>query len=454
MSVSRPPGRGAGDPHDPRRARRRREPDRHRRRLLAGRRRRRPQRAPDRQGAARPPRRRARRHQGRPHAPARRRWELDGQPRAPPRGLRGVAAGARAPTGSTSTSTTAPTRTSPTRSRSARSRSSRTRARCAGSGSPTPTRRADRGGAARSSTSSSVQNQLSLELHRRRSSKGEVALCERARDRVPALVAARRHRARPADAAGGHDPVTRRRRSAHGVSPQQVALAWLLALEPGRDPDPGREPARRRSPDSRAGASSSSSPRTSCDAIGEVASPPERNRNRHACVDRSRPGYDNASCPDRSGAARSPSGWSTCRSSSTPPSREKTVRFHQLNGETGQPDRAEARGPRDRRRGVLREDRQGLRAHEGPLRGHHARRARRARPGATRTIDIEDFVDLAEIDPVYYDHPYYLVPDKGAAKAYGLLLDAMRESGKVAIARVVLRSKEQLVAIRPAGRPC
>ena len=71
-------------------------------------------------------------------------------------------------------------------------------------------------------------------------------------------------------------------------------------------------------------------------------------------------------------------------------------------------------------------------------------------PEKSRTIDIEDFVDLAEIDPVYYDHPYYLVPDKGAAKAYGLLLSAMQESGRVAIARVVLRSKEQLVAIRPA----
>src|SRR3954451_11444073 len=70
-------------------------------------------------------------------------------------------------------------------------------------------------------------------------------------------------------------------------------------------------------------------------------------------------------------------------------------------------------------------------------------------PERTRSIDIEDFVDLADIDPVYYDHPYYLVPDKGAAKAYGLLLGAMQEAGKVAIARVVLRSKEQLVAIRP-----
>jgi DNA end-binding protein Ku len=72
-------------------------------------------------------------------------------------------------------------------------------------------------------------------------------------------------------------------------------------------------------------------------------------------------------------------------------------------------------------------------------------------PERTRTIQIEDFVDQVDIDPIYYDHPYYLVPDKGAAKAYGLLLNAMEASSKVAIARVVIRSKEQLVAIRPAG---
>jgi DNA end-binding protein Ku len=72
-------------------------------------------------------------------------------------------------------------------------------------------------------------------------------------------------------------------------------------------------------------------------------------------------------------------------------------------------------------------------------------------PEKSRTIDIEDFVDQEEIDPIYYDHPYYLAPDKGAEKAYRLLLDAMAEAGKVAIARVVLRSKENLVAIRPAG---
>jgi DNA end-binding protein Ku len=69
-------------------------------------------------------------------------------------------------------------------------------------------------------------------------------------------------------------------------------------------------------------------------------------------------------------------------------------------------------------------------------------------PKKTRTIDIEDFVELEQIDPIYFDHPYYLAPAEGAAKAYALLLQAMRDSGKVGIARVVIRSKEQLVAIR------
>jgi DNA end-binding protein Ku len=72
-------------------------------------------------------------------------------------------------------------------------------------------------------------------------------------------------------------------------------------------------------------------------------------------------------------------------------------------------------------------------------------------PEKTRTIEILDFVDQADIDPIYYDHPYYLAPQPGAEKAYDLLRSAMEEAGKVAIAKVVIRSKESLVAIRPAG---
>jgi DNA end-binding protein Ku len=72
-------------------------------------------------------------------------------------------------------------------------------------------------------------------------------------------------------------------------------------------------------------------------------------------------------------------------------------------------------------------------------------------PRKTKTIDIEGFVELSEVDPIYFDHPYYLVPGTGGAKPYRLLVDAMRESGRVGIAKVVIRSKQQLVALRPIG---
>jgi len=70
-------------------------------------------------------------------------------------------------------------------------------------------------------------------------------------------------------------------------------------------------------------------------------------------------------------------------------------------------------------------------------------------PEATRTIEIEDFVEIDEIDRIYFDQPYYVVPNRGGARSYQLLLLAMRETGKVAIARVVLRSRERLVAVHP-----
>jgi DNA end-binding protein Ku len=72
-------------------------------------------------------------------------------------------------------------------------------------------------------------------------------------------------------------------------------------------------------------------------------------------------------------------------------------------------------------------------------------------PKKTRSIDIQEFVDLSEIDPIYFDHPYYLAPGTGASKPYRLLLQAMKETNKVAIARVVIRQKENLVAIRATG---
>ena len=129
----------------------------------------------------------------------------------------------------------------------------------------------------------------------------------------------------------------------------------------------------------------------------------------------------------------------------------KTVRFHQLDAKTGTRIAQRRVNPQTGEEVPF----------EDLIKGYELTRDRYVvirpeeldaiSPEKSRTIDIEDFVDLADIDPVYYDHPYWLVPDKGAAKAYALLLKAMEESGKVAIARVVLRNKEHLVALRPAG---
>jgi DNA end-binding protein Ku len=73
-------------------------------------------------------------------------------------------------------------------------------------------------------------------------------------------------------------------------------------------------------------------------------------------------------------------------------------------------------------------------------------------PKKTKAIEIQDFVDLDQIDPIYFDHPYYLGPDKGAERAYALLVRAMADSHKVAVARFVLRNRENLAAIRPMGK--
>jgi DNA end-binding protein Ku len=73
-------------------------------------------------------------------------------------------------------------------------------------------------------------------------------------------------------------------------------------------------------------------------------------------------------------------------------------------------------------------------------------------PRVTSGIEIEEFVDLADIDPVYFENSYYLVPEKNGVKPYALLFNAMNNANKIALGRVVLRQKQYLVAIRPAGR--
>lgn len=77
---------------------------------------------------------------------------------------------------------------------------------------------------------------------------------------------------------------------------------------------------------------------------------------------------------------------------------------------------------------------------------------KRANPEATQTVDIVAFVDAKEIDPVYFDRPYYLAPLKSGEKGYALLREALAASGKVGIAKVVLRTREHLAAVIPQGR--
>src|SRR6185437_11128578 len=129
----------------------------------------------------------------------------------------------------------------------------------------------------------------------------------------------------------------------------------------------------------------------------------------------------------------------------------KTVRFHQLSGKSGvriaqkrvDPQSGEEVAYEDIVKGYeLSPDRYVV-VEPGELDA--------LQPKKTKTIEIEDFVELTQIDPVFYDHPYYLAPGPGGLKPYRLLLEAMRETGRVAIARVVIRSKEQLVALRPMG---
>jgi DNA end-binding protein Ku len=72
-------------------------------------------------------------------------------------------------------------------------------------------------------------------------------------------------------------------------------------------------------------------------------------------------------------------------------------------------------------------------------------------PERSRTIEIVEFIDMKEVDSIYYDHPYYLVPAKGGEKAYRLLVEVMRRTNKAGLAKFVLGEREYLVAVRSTG---
>ena len=129
----------------------------------------------------------------------------------------------------------------------------------------------------------------------------------------------------------------------------------------------------------------------------------------------------------------------------------KTVRFHQLSGKTGARIKQKRVDPTTGDEVPYEDIVKGYELTPDTYVRIEPEELEALDPKATKTIDIEEFVNLEEIDPIFYDHNYYLAPSTGGAKPYKLLVDAMREAGKVGIGRVVLRTKQQLCALRPTG---
>jgi len=135
----------------------------------------------------------------------------------------------------------------------------------------------------------------------------------------------------------------------------------------------------------------------------------------------------------------------------TPATRSKDVSFNQLEAETGSRIRLRRVSEQTGEEVPMDQIVKGYEIAKGRYVVVEKDELDAIAPKATRNIEIEDFVDLDEIDPIYFVSPYYVLPDKSAAKPYRLLLEAMQELRKVAIGRVVMRGKEHLVAIRPMG---
>lgn len=131
--------------------------------------------------------------------------------------------------------------------------------------------------------------------------------------------------------------------------------------------------------------------------------------------------------------------------------RKKDVRFHQLHEKDGGRVRQKRVCSIDGEEVPYEEIAKGYELGEGKYVMIDPDELDTLDPEATHTIDITDFVELERIDPLFYDSNYYMVPDERGGKPYRLLLEAMRDAGRVGIATVVMRTKQYLVAVRPVG---
>ena len=131
--------------------------------------------------------------------------------------------------------------------------------------------------------------------------------------------------------------------------------------------------------------------------------------------------------------------------------RKKDVRFHQLHGKDGARIQQKRVCSLDGEEVPYEELAKGYEIASGQYVMIDPAELEELDPESTHTIDIEDFVDLDQIDPLFFDSSYYVVPDERGIKPYRLLLEAMRDANKVGIAKVVMRTKQYLVALRPVG---
>src|SRR6478752_8371428 len=130
--------------------------------------------------------------------------------------------------------------------------------------------------------------------------------------------------------------------------------------------------------------------------------------------------------------------------------RDHDVHFHQLDRKSGARVRNKKVSEKTGREVKPDDIRMGFEVGKGTYVTFDKDELAELKPESTRAIEITDFVDLDEIDPIYYERTYWLAPDGDAAKkAYGLLLAAMDERARVGIGSVVMRDKQYLTAIRP-----
>src|SRR6201994_4345321 len=129
---------------------------------------------------------------------------------------------------------------------------------------------------------------------------------------------------------------------------------------------------------------------------------------------------------------------------------DRTVHFNQFQQGTSDRIRYKRINERTGEEAPFKEIVKGREVDEDPYVLVPAEERESVEPGRTRTIDITDFVDLSEVDPIYFQRTYYLAPrGDGADRSYELLHQAMAATNRAGIATLVMRSKEYLVAVRP-----